>query len=86
LLLKDPKRKAWDAAVSRNFFAPDQVGGLLHGIQRLAELAIAGRFVPQPLESKQTCTYCSYAALCRFWTSGAGAETGRHHGPADEGT
>jgi PD-(D/E)XK nuclease superfamily/Exodeoxyribonuclease V, gamma subunit len=86
LLLKDPKRKAWDAAVSRNFFEPDQVGGLLHGIQRLAELAIAGRFVPQPLESKQTCTYCSYAALCRYWTSGAGAETGRDHGPADEGT
>src|SRR5262249_22494148 len=27
LLLKDPKRKAWDAEVSRAFFEPDQVGG-----------------------------------------------------------
>jgi ATP-dependent helicase/DNAse subunit B len=86
LLLKDPKRKAWDAAVSRHFFAPGQVGGFLHGLQRLAELAIAGHFMPQPLESKQTCTYCSYAALCRYWTSGAGAETGRDHGSAGEGT
>jgi hypothetical protein len=42
--------------------------------------------VPQPSEAKQTCTYCSYAALCRYWTSGAGAETWRDHGPADEGT
>jgi ATP-dependent helicase/DNAse subunit B len=55
-------------------------------MQRLTELAIAGRFVPQPLESKQTCTYCSYAALCRYWTSGAGAESWRDHGSADEGT
>jgi hypothetical protein len=86
LLLKDPKRKAWDAEVSHTFFAPDQVGGLAHGMQRLTELAIAGRFVPQPLESKQTCTYCSYAALCRYWTSGAGAESWRDHSSADEGT
>ena len=86
LLLKDPKRKAWDAEVSRTFFEPDQVGGLSHGMQRITELAIAGRFVPQPLESKQTCTYCSYAALCRYWTSGAGAEAWRDQGPADEGT
>jgi ATP-dependent helicase/DNAse subunit B len=86
LLLKDPKRKAWDAEVSHSFFEPDQVGGLAHGMQRLTELAIAGRFVPQPLESKQTCTYCSYAALCRYWTSGAGAESWRDHGSADEGT
>jgi hypothetical protein len=86
LLLKDPKRKAWDAEVSRAFFAPDRVGGFSHGIQRVTELAIAGRFVPQPSEAKQTCGYCSYAALCRYWTSGAGAETWRDHGPADEGT
>jgi len=85
LLLKDPKRKAWDVEVSHTFFEPDQVGGLSHGMQRIAELAIAGRFVPQPLESKQTCTYCSYAALCRYWTSGAGAEAWRDQGPADEG-
>jgi ATP-dependent helicase/DNAse subunit B len=86
LLLKDPKRKAWDVEVSRTFFEPDQVGGLAHGMQRITELASAGRFVPQPLESKQTCTYCSYAALCRYWTSGAGAEARRDQGPADEGT
>jgi ATP-dependent helicase/DNAse subunit B len=86
LLLKDPKRKAWDAEVSRTFFEPDQVGGLSHGMQRITELAIAGRFVPQPLESKHTCTYCSYAALCRYWTSGAGAEAWHDQGPADEGT
>jgi PD-(D/E)XK nuclease superfamily len=86
LLLKDPKRKAWDAEVSRTFFEPDRVGGLWQGMQRLTELAMAGRFVPQPLEAKQTCTYCSYAALCRYWTSGAGAESWRDHGAADEGT
>ena len=86
LLLKDPKRKAWDAEVSRAFFEPDQVGGFSDGIQRIAELAIAGRFVPQPLESKQTCSYCAYAALCRYWTSGAGAGTWRDHGSAAEGT
>jgi PD-(D/E)XK nuclease superfamily len=86
LLLKDPKRKAWDAEVSHGFFEPDQVGGFAHGIQRLAEMATAGRFAPQPLESKQTCTYCSYAALCRYWTSGAGAETWRNGGAADAGT
>jgi ATP-dependent helicase/DNAse subunit B len=86
LLLKDPKRKAWDAEVSHGFFEPSQVGGFTHGIQRLTELATAGRFAPQPLQSKQTCTYCSYAALCRYWTSGAGAETWRDRGSADAGT
>ena len=86
VLLKDPKRKVWDAEMSRTFFEPDQVGGLSHGMQRIAELAMAGRFVPQPLESKHTCTYCSYAALCRYWTSGAGAESWRDDGLADEGT
>jgi hypothetical protein len=30
------------------------------------------------MESKQTCTYCAYTALCRYWTSGAGAEAGRN--------
>jgi PD-(D/E)XK nuclease superfamily len=84
LLLKDPKRKAWDVEVSPTFFEPDRVGGLSHGLRRIAELAIAGRFVPQPLESKQTCTYCNYAALCRFWSSGAGAEAWSGHGPAGE--
>jgi hypothetical protein len=84
LLLKDPKRKAWDVEVSPTFFEPDRVGGLSHGLRRIAELAIAGRFVPQPLESKQTCTYCNYAALCRFWSSGAGAEALSSHGPAGE--
>jgi hypothetical protein len=86
VLLKDPKRKAWDVEVSRTFFEPDQVGGLAHGLQGITELAIAGRFVPQPLESKHTCTYCSYAALCRYWTSGAGAEAWRDQGAVDEGT
>ena len=86
LLLKDPKRKALDAAVSHAFFEPDQVGGLVDGMQRIIELAIAGHFVPQPMAPKQTCPYCAYAALCRYWTSGAGAETWRDHGSADEET
>ncbi len=86
LLLKDPKRKAWDAEVSRDLFDPAQVGGLLHGIRRVTEQAIAGRFAPRPLEPTQTCTYCAFAALCRYWTSGAGAEACRHQGEADEGT
>ncbi len=86
LLLKDPKRKAWDAEVSHAFFKPEQVGGLFDGMRRVTEMASAGRFVPRPVESKQTCTYCAYAALCRYWTSGAGAEAWRHHGEADDGT
>jgi hypothetical protein len=86
VLLKDPKRKVWDTEVSHSFFEPDQVGGLLHSLQPIAELALAGRFVPRPLESKHTCTACRYAALCRYWTSGAGAESWRDEGSADEGT
>jgi ATP-dependent helicase/DNAse subunit B len=86
LLLKDPKRKAWDAEVSHAFFEPDQVGGLFHGLQRVIDVAIAGRFVPRPADGKQSCTYCTYAALCRYWTSGAGAQAWRHHGQVDEGT
>ncbi|HEX9872366.1 MAG TPA: PD-(D/E)XK nuclease family protein, partial [Candidatus Tectomicrobia bacterium] len=85
LLLKDPKRKAWDGEVSHTFFAPEQVGGLFDGIRRIAEMAIAGRFVPRPIESKQTCASCAYAAVCRYWTSGAGAEAWRHHDEADAG-
>jgi ATP-dependent helicase/nuclease subunit B len=86
LLLKDPKRKAWDAEVSHAFFEPDQVRGLFHGLQRVIDVAIAGRFVPRPADGKQSCTYCTYAALCRYWTSGAGAQAWRHHGQVDEGT
>jgi PD-(D/E)XK nuclease superfamily len=85
LLLKDPKRKAWDVEVSRTFFEPGRAGGLSDGLRRVTEMAIAGRFVPQPLESKHTCTYCDYGALCRYWSSGAGAEAWRDHGPAGEG-
>jgi hypothetical protein len=86
VLLKDPKRKVWDVEVSHAFFAPAQVRGLFDGIRRVTEMAIAGRFAPRPLESKQTCTSCAYAALCRYWTSGAGAEAWHHHGEADDGT
>ena len=85
VLLKDPKRKAWDGEVSRTFFAPDQVGGLFTGIQRVIEMASAGRFVPRPSDSKQTCASCAYAALCRYWTSGAGAEAWRHQDEDDAG-
>jgi ATP-dependent helicase/DNAse subunit B len=85
VLLKDPKRKAWDGEVSHTFLAPDQVGGLFDGIRRVTEMAMAGRFVPQPIESKQTCASCAYAALCRYWTSGAGAEAWRHHEEPDDG-
>jgi ATP-dependent helicase/DNAse subunit B len=85
LLLKDPKRKAWDGEVSQTFFAPDQVGGLFDGIRRVTEMAMAGRFVPRPIDSKHTCASCAYTALCRYWTSGAGAEAWRHHEAADEG-
>ncbi|MBI3328171.1 MAG: hypothetical protein HYZ81_15895, partial [Nitrospinae bacterium] len=74
LLLKDPDRKAWGLPVARAFFEPDHPGGLLHGIRRVTELAIAGRFAPRPAEGKKTCTYCAYAAVCRYWTSGAGAD------------
>jgi hypothetical protein len=85
VLLKDPKRKAWDGEVSHTFFALNQVGGLFDGIRRVTEMAMAGRFVPQPIESKQTCAYCAYTALCRYWTSGAGAEAWRHLEGSDDG-
>jgi hypothetical protein len=85
VLLKDPKRKAWDREVSHTFLTPEQVGGLFDGIRRVTAMALAGRFVPRPIESKQTCTSCAYAALCRYWTSGAGAAAWRQTGEADEG-
>jgi PD-(D/E)XK nuclease superfamily protein len=85
VLLKDPKRKAWDSEVSPTFLAAEQVGGLFDGIRRVTEMALAGHFVPRPIESKQTCTSCAYATLCRYWTSGAGAEAWRQTGEADEG-
>ena len=84
LLLKDPKRKAWDTGVSRVFLDPEQVGGLFDGIRRVTEQAMAGRFAPRPADGKQSCTYCVYSALCRYWTSGAGAEAWRHMGEANE--
>jgi ATP-dependent helicase/DNAse subunit B len=86
LLLKDPKRKAWDAQVSRNFFEAEQAGGLFRGIRRITEQAIAGRFAPSPMDPKQTCTYCAYGALCRYWTSGAGTEAWHNEGEAAEAT
>jgi ATP-dependent helicase/DNAse subunit B len=86
LLLKDPKRKAWDAEVDHSFFEPAQVGGLAHGMQRIIEQAVAGRFAPRPMEPKLTCTHCSYGALCRYWTSGAGAEAWRDDGEAEAET
>jgi ATP-dependent helicase/DNAse subunit B len=86
LLLKDPKQKAWDAEISPVFLESTQAGSLVDGIRRVTEQAIAGRFSPRPREAKQTCAYCAYTALCRYWTSGAGAEAGRNHAPADEVT
>jgi ATP-dependent helicase/DNAse subunit B len=83
LLLKDPKQKAWDAEISRVFVESSQAGSLLDGVRRIAEPAVAGRFAPRPKESKQTCAYCAYTALCRYWTSGAGAEAWRNHAEAE---
>ena len=77
LLLKDPKQKAWAAEISPGFLASTQPGSLIDGIRRVTEQAVAGRFAPHPREAKQTCTYCAYMALCRYWTSGAGAEAWR---------
>jgi ATP-dependent helicase/DNAse subunit B len=74
LLLKDTGRKAWQIEVSRGLFAPDRPEGLLHGLGQVVEQAIAGRFAPRPADAKNTCTYCAYGALCRYWTSGAGLE------------
>ena len=84
LLLKDPKRKPLDAEVGHAFLEPEQVGGLFHGVRRVTEGAIAGHFAPRPADGEQSCTYCAYAALCRYWTSGAGAEAWRHAGEAHE--
>lgn len=75
-LLKNPKQKTWDAEIYPDFLASAQAGSLVDGLRRVSELAVAGRFAPRPLESKQTCAYCAYTALCRYWTSGAGAEAG----------
>jgi len=80
LLLKDPERKVGGLQIERAMLAAESPDGLFDGVQRLMEQAIAGRFVPQPAEGKQTCTYCSYAALCRYWTSGVGAEAWSRRG------
>ena len=77
-LLKDPKQKTWDAEINPDFLASTQAGSLVDGLRRIGEQAIAGRFAPRPMESEQTCAYCTYTALCRYWTSGAGAEAGRN--------
>jgi ATP-dependent helicase/DNAse subunit B len=83
-LLKESKDKVLDAQVSHTFFAPDQIGGLLQGLQRVIEPALHGRFAPQPLDATRTCTYCSYAVLCRYWSSGAGIESRPDTAMADE--
>jgi ATP-dependent helicase/DNAse subunit B len=75
LLLKDPTQKTWEVEVSPVFLASSQSGTLFDGLQQAIEPALAGRFAPRPREAKQTCTYCAYTALCRYWTSGAGADT-----------
>lgn len=85
-LLKDPKQKTWDAEINPDFLASTQAGSLVDGLRRVSEQAVAGRFAPRPRESKQTCAYCAYTALCRYWTSGAGAEAGRNQGEANEVT
>jgi PD-(D/E)XK nuclease superfamily/Exodeoxyribonuclease V, gamma subunit len=84
LLLKDPGRKAWDATVSPAFLEPDRAEGLFHGVQGVIEQVIAGRFAPRPAEGKQTCGYCAFTALCRYWTSGAAADAWRGHSQAHE--
>jgi ATP-dependent helicase/DNAse subunit B len=86
LLVKDAGKKAWDVTIGPDFFNPDQAGSLFHGMQRLTEGAIAGRFAPHPLDPKQTCAYCTYTTLCRFWSSGAGAEAGRLHDTTSAGS
>ena len=85
VLLKDPGRKAWDATVSRVFFEPDGAEGLFHGVRRVIEPVIAGRFAPRPAEGKQTCGYCAFTALCRYWTSGAAADAWHGHSSANAG-
>jgi hypothetical protein len=84
LMLKDAGEKALDATIDLSFFNPDRAGGLFQGIRRVTEQAAAGRFTPHPLDAKQTCAYCAYTALCRFWSSGAGAEAGHGREPAGE--
>jgi ATP-dependent helicase/DNAse subunit B len=75
-LLKDPKQKTCDAEIDHGFLASTRAGSLVDGLRRISEQAVAGHFAPRPMESEQTCTYCAYTALCRYWTSGAGAEAG----------
>jgi ATP-dependent helicase/nuclease subunit B len=77
LLLKDAGKKAWDATIARSFFEPDQAWTLFQGVRQLTEQALAGHFAPRPMDPKQTCAHCAYTALCRFWSSGAGAEAWR---------
>jgi ATP-dependent helicase/DNAse subunit B len=85
-LLKDPKQKTWDLEISPDFLVSTQAGSLVDGLRRVSEQAVAGRFAPRPRESKETCAYCAYTALCRYWTSGAGAEAGRNQVEAHEVT
>jgi hypothetical protein len=84
LLLKEARQKAWEARVGLDFFGPQRPGSLFHGMRQLAEQALAGRFVPRPAEARQTCLHCAYAALCRYWSSGAGMEAGRRRGASGE--
>lgn len=83
LLLKDAGKKAWEAMVGPTFFQPDAAGSLFHGLRRVINQAVAGRFAPRPVDPQQTCAYCAYAALCRFWSCGAGTEAG-HRGETPE--
>jgi len=85
LLLKDAGRKTLDASIIQGFFDPGQTWNLFQGIRQLTERALAGHFAPRPLDPKQTCAHCAYTALCRFWSSGAGAETWRLRETAGDG-
>jgi hypothetical protein len=85
LLLKDPERKAQGLRVTRELFEIGHPNPLFDGIRRVTQQAMAGRFVPRPADGKQTCAYCAYAGLCRYWTSGAGAEAWAHRDTVDEG-
>jgi ATP-dependent helicase/nuclease subunit B len=86
LVLKEVGRKALDASIDPTFFDPDRAGSFWQGMRRAIEPAVAGRFVPRPVDPKQTCAYCAYTALCRFWSSGAGAEVWHRHETAEAGT
>ena len=69
VLLRDPARKVQELLLSNEILDPGS-GPLFRGIAALVEKAGRGAFHPDPLELRG-CDFCSYRALCRFWSSGA---------------